>query len=320
MAFKPESQVFSTNINTMTIGVGEKQIVLGGENVLPLYSFDAPIEFRPKIGVAISDIGYQKGIPGIEAFYAGADTVAEMAKRAATMPGADFLVLCLDSAHPNNTDTSVEKCAALVKEVVDSVDIPIVIEGSKHIEKDVKLLEKVAEAAQGKNILVLSAHEENYKAVATGVALAYEQNIAAESAVDINLAKQLNVLISVLGINPSMTIMNLGSAAGGYGFEYISSTIERVKLAALSQNDDMLKMPVITPVSSETWIVKESMASQEDYPDWGSVEARGVNMEVSTAAACLAAGSNAVILSHPHSVKTISKLIDALVPCERSGH
>jgi len=319
MAFKPESQVFSTNINTMTIGVGEKKIILGGENVLPLYSFDAPIEFRPKIGVAISDMGYQKGIPGIEAFYAGADTVSEMAKSAATMPGADFLVLCLDSAHPNNADTSVEKCAALVKEVVDSVDIPIVVEGSRHIEKDTKLLEKVAEAAQGKNILVLSAHEENYKAVATGVALAYEQNIAAESAVDINLAKQLNVLISVLGINPSMTIMNLGSAAGGYGFEYIASTIERVKLAALSQNDDMLKMPIITPVSSETWIVKESIASQEDYPDWGGVEARGVNMEVSTAAACLAAGSNAVILSHPDSVKTISGLIDALV-CEGSDH
>ena len=313
MAFKREPQVFSTSINTMTIGTGDKQVIFGGENVLPLYTFDAPIEHRPKIGVEISDMGYRKGIPGIEAFYKGANTIVDMAKRAAEMPGADFLVLSLDGAHPNNEDKSIEECVTLVKEVADAVDIPVVIEGSKHIEKDSRLLEKVAEAAQGKNILIMSAHEENYKAVATAAALAYEQNVAAESSVDINLAKQLNVLITALGVKPENIVMNAGSAAGGYGFEYIASTIERIKMAALAQNDAMLKMPIITPVSSETWVVKESMASQEDFPEWGSVESRGINMEVSTAAACLAAGSNAVILCHPDSVKTISEMIDALM-------
>jgi len=312
MAFKREPQVFSANINTLTIGTGENKIVLGGENVLPFYTFDAPVLNRPKIGVAISDMGYQKGIPGIEAFYAGTETIADMAVRAATMPGADFLVISLDSAHPNNGDKPVEECAALVGKIAEAVDIPIVVEGCKHIEKDSKLLEKIAEVTQGKNILILSAHEENYKAVATAAALAYGQNVAAESAVDINLAKQLNVLITVLGVKPEKMVMNLGSAAGGYGFEYIASTIERVKMAALAQDDDMLKMPIITPVSSETWAVKESIASQEDYPMWGCVEARGVNMEISTAAACLAAGSNAVILSHPDSVKTIAAMIEAL--------
>jgi len=313
MAFKREPQVFSANINSFSIGTGDNAIVLGGENVLPLYTFDAPIANRPKVGVAISDLGYLKGVPGIEAFYAGAQTVVDMAVRASTMPGADFLVISLEGAHPNNGDKSVEECAELVKSIADAVDIPIVVEGSKHIEKDSRLLEKIAEAAQGKNILIMSAHEENYKVIAAAAALAYEQNIAAESAVDINLAKQLNVLINVLGVKPEKMIMNLGSAAGGYGFEYIASTIERVKMAALGQDDAMLKMPIITPVYSETWSVKESIASQEDYPEWGCAEARGVNMEVSTAAACLAAGSNAVILCHPDSVRTVSELIDALV-------
>jgi len=316
MAYKNEAQVFPSSINTLTIGIGDKAIAIGGENVLPLYTFDAPIEHRPKIGVAISDMGYIKGVPSIEKFYAGAENVVEMAKLAANMPGADFLVLSLDSANPNNGDSSIEECAELVKKVLEAVDIPVAVEGSKNIEKDGRLLEKVAEAAQttsDKNILILSAHEENYKAVATAAALAYGQNVAAESAVDINLAKQLNVLINVLGVNPEKMIMNLGSAAAGYGFEYIASTIERVKMAALAQDDAMLKMPIITPVSSETWAVKESLASQEDYPEWGSAEARGVNMEVSTATACLVAGSNAVILAHPDSVKTISKLIDDLI-------
>jgi len=313
MAFKQDSQVFNASINSLTFGSGGNEVVLGGENVLPLYTFDAPIEHRPKVGVAISDMGFMKGVPGIETFYAGAESVVDMAVRASKMPGADFLVLSLDSAHPNNGDKSVEECAALVGELADAVQIPVAVEGCKHIEKDSKLLEKVAEVAHGKNILILSAHEENYKAVAAAAALAYEQNVAAESAVDINLAKQLNVLINLLGVKPEKMVMNLGSAAGGYGFEYIASTIERVKMAALGQDDAMLKMPIITPVYSETWAVKESIASKEDYPDWGSVEARGVNMEISTAAACLAAGSNAVILCHPDSVKTVSELIDALV-------
>jgi len=312
MAFKREPQIFTASINTLELGTGENKVMMGGENTLPLYSFDAPAQHSPKIGVAISDRGYQKGIPGLEAFYSGAGSVVEMAVLAAKMPGADFLVLSLDGAHPNNEDKSIDECTGLVKQVADALDIPLVVAGCGHIDKDSKLLEKVAEVTQGKNILIMSAHEENYKSVATAAALAYGQNVTAESAVDINLAKQLNVLINVLGVKPEKMIMNLGSAAGGYGFEYIASTIERVKLAALAQDDAMLKMPVITPVYSETWSVKESIASQEDYPQWGCAETRGVSMEISTAVACLAAGSNAVILSHPDSVKTVSELIDML--------
>jgi len=312
MAFKPESQKFTASINALTIGRGGKEITLGGENVLPFYTFDAPIENRPKIGVAISDSGFYKGITGIDAYYEGAATAVDAAKIAASLTGADFLVICLDGAHPDNCDKSAEECAALVKEIADAVDIPIAVEGCKHIEKDAKVFEKVSEAVQGKNVLILSAREENYKGVAAATALAYSQNIGAESAVDINLAKQLNVLLSQMGIKPDKMAMNLGAAAAGYGFEYVASTIDRVKSAALAQNDAMLQMPVVTPVCSETWSVKESIASEEDYPEWGCVEARGVNMEVATAAACLTAGSNAVILRHPDSVRTISALIDAL--------
>ncbi|MCF0121172.1 MAG: acetyl-CoA synthase subunit delta, partial [Oscillospiraceae bacterium] len=115
-----------------------------------------------------------------------------------------------------------------------------------------------------------------------------------------------------LGVVPTNMVMNLGSAAAGYGFEYVSSTMDRVKSAALEQNDNMLQMPVITPVSAETWSVKESIMSEADAPEWGSREERGIEMEIVTAAACLASGSNAVILRHPRSVKTIAAMIAAL--------
>jgi acetyl-CoA decarbonylase/synthase complex subunit delta len=107
--------------------------------------------------------------------------------------------------------------------------------------------------------------------------------------------------------------MNLGSAAAGYGFEYVSSTMDRVKAAALEQNDTMLQMPVMTPVSTEAWGVKEAIITEADMPEWGSQEDRGIRMETVTASACLASGSDAVILRHPTSVKTIAALVAALV-------
>lgn len=313
MPFKREPQKFTARINALTIGSGENGVTLGGENVLPFYTFDAPVDNCPKIGVAISDSGYYKGVAGIEAYYDGADTLTGVAKKAAEMPGADFLVIALEGAHPDKGDRSPEDCAALVKEIVDAVDIPVAVEGCKNIDKDAKVFEKVAEAVTGKNILILSAREENYKSIAAAAGLAYAQKVGAESAVDINLAKQLNILVSQLGVKTENMAMNLGAAAAGYGFEYVASTIDRVKSAALAQDDAMLQMPIITPVYAETWTVKESVADEEDYPEWGSAEVRGINMEIATAAACLAAGSNAVILRHPESVATVAGLIKALI-------
>lgn len=313
MPFKPVQQKFNAKINTLSIGTGEKTVTLGGESVFPFYSFDAPIENRPSVGVEISDLGIDEALPGVAEFYKGCSSLPELAKRASEMPGADFLAISLDGAHPDNGDRSVEDTAALVKEIAAAVDAPIVIEGCRNVEKDSKLFEKIAEALDGRNVLFLSAREENYKSVSAAAAMAYSQKIGAESAVDINLAKQLNVLISQMGVKTESVAMNLGSAAAGYGFEYVATTFDRVKSAALAQNDNMLQMPIVTPVASEVWTVKESIVSEADFPDWGPAEERGISMEIATAAACLTAGSNAVILRHPESVAAVSKLIAELV-------
>ena len=158
----------------------------------------------------------------------------------------------------------------------------------------------------------MSAREEDYKTLGASAVLAYGQKLCGESAVDINLAKQLNVLMSQLGVPASGCVMNLGSAAAGYGFEYVASTLDRVRSAALEQNDAMLQMPVMTPVALETWSVKEAIMNEADMPEWGSREERAVEMEIVTASACLVSGSDAVILRHPASVKTISAMLAAL--------
>ena len=314
MPFVPKKQAFNAHINEVVLGVGEKATAIGGQNVLPFHWFDAEIKNAPKIGVELTDFGMSEyTMPGEQAFYAGCETVVDMAKRAETMEGADFLCLHFEGADPNGANKSVEECVALAKAVSDAVTMPIVVMGCKNIEKDTELFNKVAEALAGKNILVLSARDENYKTVGASAGLAYNQKVGAESAVDINLAKQLNVLITQLGVQPANIVMNVGTAAVGYGFEYVVSTMDRVKAAALSQNDAQLQMPIITPVAEEAWNVKEAMASEEDMPEWGPVEQRGIDMEVSTAASVLACGSNAVIVKHPVTVATISKMIKELM-------
>ena len=313
MPFNQKLQKFNAKINTVTIGSGDKTVTIGGDSTYPFYSFDAPSENAPKIGVEISDMGLENIVSeGIKSYYDGASTIGEMAKKAAAMEGADFVALILEGGDPNGVNKSVDELIAVVKEVADAIDAPLVVEGCKNVEKDAELLPKVAEALQGRNVLILSEKEENYKAIGAAAGLAYDQIVGAESAVDINLAKQLNVVTTQLGVNAQKIVMNIGSAAAGYGYEYVVSTMDRIKGAALSQNDNMLQMPIITPVSAETWGVKEATASEADMPEWGPEEERGIDMEVMTAAADLAAGSDAVILRHPEAVATISRMIKAL--------
>ena len=313
MSFVPKTQHYSGKINAVTLGTGDKAIVIGGQNVLPFYTFDAPIENAPKIGVEISDCAADWTAPGLKEFYAGCTTMADYARKAQTMEGADFLCLHFESADPNGANRSVADCVADAKAVAEAVSMPIVIMGCKNIEKDGELFSKIAEALQGKNIAVLSARSEDYKTVGASVALAYGQKVGAETADDINLAKQLNIMLKGLSIAPTSIVMNIGTAAVGYGYEYVASTLDRVRLAALAQSDADLQMPIMSPVSPDAWSVKESTATEEDEPAWGNREERAIDMEVSTAAANLTGGADAVIMRHPAAVATIKKFITELV-------
>ena len=187
--------------------------------------------------------------------------------------------------------------------LADAIDAPLVVEGCKNVEKDAELLPKVAEALQGRNVLILSEKEENYKAIGAAAGLAYDQIVGAESAVDINLAKQLNVVTTQLGVNAQKIVMNIGSAAAGYGYEYV------VCLRCGQQQTSQYR-----PASHD-------LCTTEHYWFW-RLYARGCmgctknhgkwKMGVMTAAADLAAGSDAVILRHPEAVAAISRMIKAL--------
>ena len=314
MSFVPKTQPYNGKINAVTLGTGDKAIVIGGQNVLPFYTFDAPIENAPKIGIEVSDLAASWDHASLKEFYAGCTTMADYAKKAETIEGVDFLALHFESADPNGANRSVEECVADAKAVAEVTTLPIVVLGCKNLEKDGELLPKISEALQGKNVLCMSAKQENCKTVGASVVLAYGQKVGAETADDINLAKQLNIMLKKDANVPADSIvMNIGTAAVGYGFEYVASTLDRIRLAALAQSDADLQMPIIAPVSTDTWGVKESTASEADEPTWGNAEGRAIGMEVATAAANLTGGADAVILRHPVAVATVKKFINELV-------
>ncbi len=313
MAFKMSVQKYSGKISEVQIGVGEKAIKIGGENTLPFYSFDGDTGNTQKIGIEISDIYPESWTDTFKEMYKDvADCPVKWAKYVEENTEADFICLKLEGSDPNGLDKSPEECAEVAKKVVESIKLPLVIAGCGNHEKDGKVFEKVAQSVEGYNCLFLSATEDNYKTVGASTGMAYSHKVGAESSVDINLAKQLNVLLTQLGVKSENVVMNVGSSTVGYGYEYVASTMDRVRLAAFGQNDKTLQMPIITPVSFESWHIKESIASEEDEPTWGCVEQRGINIEVSTAVSSLVGGSNAVILRHPKSIETVKELVSEL--------
>ena len=313
MSFVPKTQPYSGKINAVTLGTGDKAIVIGGQNVLPFYTFDAPIENAPKIGVEISDLAASWDWAGLKEFYAGCVSMADYAKKAEEIEGCDFICLNFVGADPNGANRSVADCVADAKAVAEVVTKPIVVMGCKNLERDGELLGALAEALAGKNVLFMAAKNENYKTVGGAVALANGQKLGAETADDINLAKQLNIMLKGLNVNPESVVMDIGTAAVGYGYEYAASTFDRIRLAALAQGDTDLQMPILAAVCNDAWSVKESTASEEDEPAWGCKEERAISMEVATAAADLTGGADAVVLRHPESVATIKKFITELV-------
>lgn len=313
MAFTPKTAPFSGSIHAVTVGTGDKAITIGGHRAMPFYTFDAPTVHAPKIGVEVSDLADRWDAPGLSAFYEGCGSFARRVERAASLEGADFVCLHFEGADPNGENRCVESCTADAVAAAGATDLPLAVMGCGNLNRDAELFAAVAEALQGRNLLFLSAKNENYKSVGASAALAYGHTVCAETADDINLAKQLNILLRGMTIAPEKIVMNIGTAAVGYGYDYVASTLDRIRLAALAQGDEDLQMPIVAPVSTDTWTVKESTATEEDEPAWGDREERAISMEIATAAADLTGGADAVILRHPAAVAEIRGFIASLI-------
>jgi len=246
-----------------------------------------------------------------EAFGDVYDDAAAWARKCQEVYGADMVALRLAKTHPDQGDGSAEEAAETVKRVLSAIDVPLIILGSNHVEKDAEVLKVCAEAASGASCLIGKAQEKNYKTIAAA-AMAYGHYVLALSNLDINLAKQLNILLTQMGVQPERIVMDTMSSSLGYGLEYSYSVIERVRMAALKQNDAMVQMPIIADVGPEAWKAKEAKAAQADQPGWGEACARGIFWEATTAVGFLLAGADALIMRHPAAMDEVRKIVSQL--------
>jgi len=311
MPFAVPKDTCAGRINKVTLGKGDT-VTLGGENCLPFLGFEGEMSQSIPVAFEVWDKAPEDWAPALNDVYGSvySDPVA-WAKLCQDELGADMIALRFISTHPDQGDSSPEAAAALVKKVLSVIKAPLIILGTNHLEKDQEVLKSCAEAAAGYNCLIGKAQEKNYKTIAAA-AMAYGHYILALSNLDINLAKQLNILITQMGVSENKIVMDTMCSSLGYGLEYSYSVMERVRSAALKQNDKAVQMPIIADVGSEAWKAKESKTSVEDQPRWGDPKSRGILWEATTALSLIMAGADALIMRHPEAAAQVRNTIAQL--------
>ena len=312
MAFTAPTETYPGKVFEVNIGT-DKAANFGGENALSFHSFEGTVPNRPVVAYEIQDIAPDDWPETVRKVYDGVskDPVT-WAKHCQDKLDAKAIALRLLGTHPDRENRSPEDAAKTVKEVLAAIKVPLIILGSNNAEKDATVLVAVAEAAKDKNCVIGKAQEANYKTIAAA-AMANNHKLIAMSELDINLSKQLNILITQMGFEKERLITDPMCSALGYGLEYTYSVMERIRLAALTQNDTTMQPPLMGDVGMYVWKLKETQANESDLPHWGALVQRGVAWEALTAGGLIIAGAELLIMRHPDAVRAVEKFIDELM-------
>lgn len=313
MAFVAPKETYPGKVYQVNIGAGANALNFGGENVLPFHSFEGTFPNKPLIAYEIQDVPPSDWPENVQKPYKDvSNDPVSWAKFCQDTLKARAIALRLIGTHPDRENRSPEDAAKTVKDVLSVIDIPLIILGSNHAEKDASVLIAAAEAAKDRNCIIGKAQEANYKTI-VAAAMANNHKLIAMSELDINLSKQLNILITQMGFDKERLITDPMCSALGYGIEYTYSVMERIRYAALTQNDVTMQPPMVGDTGMYVWKVKETQAAEADVPQWGSTEERGITWEAVTAMALLIAGAELLIMRHPKAVMAVEKVIEELI-------
>ena len=312
MAFENPKLDYSGSIKEVTLGGGDKAVTVGGETSYPFHLFEGEMPRRPRIAMEIYDVQPEDWAEAALEPFAGVtgDPVA-WAKKCVDDYGAEMVCLQLVSTDSNGLDRGADEAAEVVKKVADAIDVPLIVWGTANHEKDTEVLRRVSEVCQGKNLIIGPVEEGDYKKIGAA-AIGYGHTVIASSPIDINLAKQLNILLGNLGVPDEKIIMDTTVSSIGYGLEYSYSVMERVRMAALTQQDERLQFPIICNIGRETWKSKEAKIPTADDPKLGDARKRGILMEAMSTMVLLMAGGNVMIMRHPEAIKLVRQMIDQL--------
>ncbi len=305
-------------VREVTIGATEAEggtrtqtVTVGGESTLPFLEFEGDMPHEPAIAIEIQDRKPDDWSPLLmEAWGDMMDDPAQWAK-AAEKAGADLIALQLSQTDESGQPNTPERAVAAVQNVLEATGLPLIVLGPGQVDLDNELLVPVANATKGERLLLGLCEDKNYRTIVAG-ALANDHLVIARTAMDVNLAKQLNILISDMGLPLERIVMDPTCAGVGYGMEYGYSVMERLRLAAL-QGDSMTQLPMLVTVGFEAWRQKESKFGEGVPESWGEWEERAINWEALTAAALIESGADILLLRHPESVQRIHKMIDELM-------
>ncbi|MGA2508569.1 MAG: acetyl-CoA decarbonylase/synthase complex subunit delta, partial [Chitinispirillaceae bacterium] len=232
---------------------------------------------------------------------------AAMAKICLEKLGAQVISVRLDGCHPERQNRSSTQALDTVKSILDAVGVPVIVTGPAHFEKNNEIMKKIAAECAGENLLLNWAESDNYRTIA-GACMGYDHCCVTRSPIDVNMAKQLNILVTTIGLKPEKIIMDPMTGGLGYGIEYTYSVMERIRLAALS-GDPMLAMPMLVTTGFETAKAKEARAAESENRLWGKLDSRGAFIETAAAMALLNAGADLLIMYYPEAVQTIKSKI-----------
>ncbi|MDP3286204.1 MAG: acetyl-CoA decarbonylase/synthase complex subunit delta, partial [Desulfobacterales bacterium] len=245
MGFEIYKESYSGGIKKITLGKGKSAVTVGGQTCYPFYIFEGGMPNKPKIAMEIWDMEPEDWPASVLSCFKDvvSDPVA-WAKKCVNDYGAEMIVLQLKSADPNGKNASPEEVAATVKKVSAAIKVPLIIWGCANAKKDEEVLKKISEECQNANLTMGPDDDKNYKSIGAS-AMGYGHTVISSSPIDVNLAKQINILLENLGVSTEKLIVDPTTGGLGYGMEYSYSVIERLRMAALSQGDDKLQYPII---------------------------------------------------------------------------
>jgi len=309
MAFEIPKTPYSGKIREVKLGKGDKAITIGGETSYPFHLFEGEMPHLPKIAMEVYDSPPEEWAEAaLEPFAGVTDDPVAWARKCIDDYGAEMIALQLVSTDPNGLNRGADEAAEVVKKVADAIDVPLIVWGCSDTEKDSEVLRKVSEVCQGKNLIIGPVEEGNHKKIGA-TAIGYHHTVISSTPIDINLAKQLNILLGNLGVPDELIVMNPTVSGIGYGIEYCYSVMERDRMAALTQQDEKLQFPLICNIAKEVWKTKEAKTPTKEDPKLGNAKKRGILMEAMSATVLLVAGADVLIMRHPEAIKLIRDMI-----------
>ena len=310
MGLEIYKESYTGAIKEITFGKGDNAVTVGGETCYPFYTFEGDMPHKPVIAMEVWDIEPDEWPDAaLSHFKDVLSDPAAWAKKCVDEFGAEMIVLQLISTDPNANDASPDEAAATVKKVLEAIDVPLVVWGTGNIEKDEEVLKKISEDTHGANLVLGPVEDKNHKGIGAA-AMGYGHTVISSSPIDINLAKQVNILLENLGMPLDRMIVDPTTGGLGYGLEYTYSVMERLGMAALTQGDDKLQLPIINNLANETWKCKEAKQTADEAPVLGDPERRGILMEAVSAVIYLVSGANVLIMRHPEAVRLTKAFID----------